>query len=427
MSLCNPKESRIGIIGLGYVGLPLSVAFGKERFVIGFDINEERVKELRNFIDVTNECTSEEIKKAKNLEFTSKLENLADCNCYIVTVPTPINKLNKPDLEPLIGASTSVASILKCGDIVIYESTVYPGATEEICVPILENLSGLTFNEDFFCGYSPERINPGDKDHRLENIVKITSGSNDEAADFVDSLYRDIICAGTHRADSIKVAEAAKVIENTQRDLNIALINELALIFDKLSIDTESVLNAAGSKWNFLNFRPGLVGGHCIGVDPYYLTYKAESIGYKPEVILAGRKLNDEMHLHVSKRMEEGLKVNNRMIEKSEILILGITFKENCPDTRNTKVIPLVNELQNLGSKVDVYDPWISTDDFKNFPDINLISSLDNKKYDGIILAVSHDEFKKLKVDDLKNLKKEGGIVFDLKHILPKEISNLRL
>ena len=404
MSLCNPKESRIGIIGLGYVGLPLSVAFGKERLVIGFDINEERVKELRNFIDVTNECTSEEIKKAKNLEFTSKLENLADCNCYIVTVPTPINKLNKP-----------------------YESTVYPGATEEICVPILENLSGLTFNEDFFCGYSPERINPGDKDHRLENIVKITSGSNDEAADFVDSLYRDIICAGTHRADSIKVAEAAKVIENTQRDLNIALINELALIFDKLSIDTESVLNAAGSKWNFLNFRPGLVGGHCIGVDPYYLTYKAESIGYKPEVILAGRKLNDEMHLHVSKRMEEGLKVNNRMIEKSEILILGITFKENCPDTRNTKVIPLVNELQNLGSKVDVYDPWINTDDFKNFPDINLISSLDNKKYDGIILAVSHDEFKKLKVDDLKNLKKEGGIVFDLKHILPKEISNLRL
>ena len=357
------KEIKIAVVGLGYVGLPLAIEFGLKRSVIGFDINVTRINELKKGEDVTLETTNEEIKNAVHLSFTNKIEDIKDCKIYIITVPTPIDQDKKPDLTPLKKASESVGSILKKNDIVIYESTVFPGATEEICVPIIENKSGLIFNKDFYCGYSPERINPGDKEHRITNIKKVTSGSTPEIATVVDNLYSEIISAGTHKASSIKVAEAAKVIENTQRDVNIALINELALIFNKLEIDTESVLEAAGTKWNFLPFKPGLVGGHCIGVDPYYLTHKALEVGYNPEIILAGRRINDSMGYFIVSQVSKLMAKKNIQLDNANILIMGLAFKENCPDIRNTKVIDLINEFKDLNFDVDVYDPWVKSED----------------------------------------------------------------
>ena len=418
---------NIAVIGLGYVGLPLAVEFGKKRNVVGFDINEKRIESLKQGKDSTLECSETEIKDAKYVSFTSTLDNLKECNCFIVTVPTPIDDKNIPDLKPLEKATEMIGAILKKEDLVIYESTVFPGATEEFCVPILEKKSSLEYKKDFSCGYSPERINPGDKNHRIKNIKKVTSGSSDEVANIVDNLYKEIIEAGTHKAESIKVAEAAKVIENTQRDLNIALINELSLIFNKMGIDTESVLDAAGSKWNFLPFKPGLVGGHCIGVDPYYLTYKAQEIGYSPEIILAGRKLNDYMSKYVSSVILKELSSRNIKYEKSSVLVMGMTFKENCPDTRNTKVTDVITRLKDKGCSVDVYDPWIDQENFKNDLDINFINILESGSYDAILIAVAHDEFICLDKNIFKDLKKEKGFIYDLKHILPKDISDLRL
>tara|TARA_A100001388_G_scaffold276104_1_gene262989 strand:- start:11884 stop:13158 length:1275 start_codon:yes stop_codon:yes gene_type:complete len=418
---------NIAVIGLGYVGLPLAVEFGKKRNVVGFDINEKRIESLKQGKDSTLECSETEIKDAKYVSFTSTLDNLKECNCFIVTVPTPIDDKNIPDLKPLEKATEMIGAILKKEDLVIYESTVFPGATEEFCVPILEKKSSLEYKKDFSCGYSPERINPGDKNHRIKNIKKVTSGSSDEVANIVDNLYKEIIEAGTHKAESIKVAEAAKVIENTQRDLNIALINELSLIFNKMGIDTESVLDAAGSKWNFLPFKPGLVGGHCIGVDPYYLTYKAQEIGYNPEIILAGRKLNDYMSKYVSSVILKELSSRNIKYEKSSVLVMGMTFKENCPDTRNTKVTDVITRLKDKGCSVDVYDPWIDQENFKNDLDINFINILESGSYDAILIAVAHDEFICLDKNIFKDLKKEKGFIYDLKHILPKDISDLRL
>ena len=418
---------NIAVIGLGYVGLPLAIEFGKKRNVVGFDINEKRIESLKQGKDSTLECSETEIKDAKYVSFTSTLDNLKECNCFIVTVPTPIDDKNIPDLKPLEKATEMIGAILKKEDLVIYESTVFPGATEEFCVPILEKKSSLEYKKDFSCGYSPERINPGDKNHRIKNIKKVTSGSSDEVANIVDNLYKEIIEAGTHKAESIKVAEAAKVIENTQRDLNIALINELSLIFNKMGIDTESVLDAAGSKWNFLPFKPGLVGGHCIGVDPYYLTYKAQEIGYSPEIILAGRKLNDYMSKYVSSVILKELSSRNIKYEKSSVLVMGMTFKENCPDTRNTKVTDVITRLKDKGCSVDVYDPWIDQENFKNDLDINFINILESGSYDAILIAVAHDEFICLDKNIFKDLKKEKGFIYDLKHILPKDISDLRL
>jgi|TARA_B100000963_G_C22640785_1_gene680349 UDP-N-acetyl-D-galactosamine dehydrogenase len=418
---------NIAVIGLGYVGLPLAIEFGKKRNVVGFDINEKRIESLKQGKDSTLECSETEIKDAKYVSFTSTLDNLKECNCFIVTVPTPIDDKNIPDLKPLEKATEMIGAILKKEDLVIYESTVFPGATEEFCVPILEKKSSLEYKKDFSCGYSPERINPGDKNHRIKNIKKVTSGSSDEVANIVDNLYKEIIEAGTHKAESIKVAEAAKVIENTQRDLNIALINELSLIFNKMGIDTESVLDAAGSKWNFLPFKPGLVGGHCIGVDPYYLTYKAQEIGYNPEIILAGRKLNDYMSKYVSSVILKELSSRNIKYEKSSVLVMGMTFKENCPDTRNTKVTDVITRLKDKGCSVDVYDPWIDQENFKNDLDINFINILESGSYDAILIAVAHDEFICLDKNIFKDLKKEKGFIYDLKHILPKDISDLRL
>ena len=418
---------NIAVIGLGYVGLPLAVEFGKKRNVVGFDINEKRIESLKQGKDSTLECSETEIKDAKYVSFTSTLDNLKECNCFIVTVPTPIDDKNIPDLKPLEKATEMIGAILKKEDLVIYESTVFPGATEEFCVPILEKKSSLEYKKDFSCGYSPERINPGDKNHRIKNIKKVTSGSSDEVANIVDNLYKEIIEAGTHKAESIQVAEAAKVIENTQRDLNIALINELSLIFNKMGIDTESVLDAAGSKWNFLPFKPGLVGGHCIGVDPYYLTYKAQEIGYSPEIILAGRKLNDYMSKYVSSVILKELSSRNIKYEKSSVLVMGMTFKENCPDTRNTKVTDVITRLKDKGCSVDVYDPWIDQENFKNDLDINFINILESGSYDAILIAVAHDEFICLDKNIFKDLKKEKGFIYDLKHILPKDISDLRL
>tara|TARA_Y100001954_G_scaffold165874_1_gene176034 strand:- start:276 stop:1550 length:1275 start_codon:yes stop_codon:yes gene_type:complete len=418
---------NIAVIGLGYVGLPLAIEFGKKRNVVGFDINEKRIESLKQGKDSTLECSETEIKDAKYVSFTSTLDNLKECNCFIVTVPTPIDDKNIPDLKPLEKATEMIGAILKKEDLVIYESTVFPGATEEFCVPILEKKSSLEYKKDFSCGYSPERINPGDKNHRIKNIKKVTSGSSDEVANIVDNLYKEIIEAGTHKAESIKVAEAAKVIENTQRDLNIALINELSLIFNKMGIDTESVLDAAGSKWNFLPFKPGLVGGHCIGVDPYYLTYKAQEIGYNPEIILAGRKLNDYMSKYVSSVILKELSSRNIKYEKSSVLVMGMTFKENCPDTRNTKVTDVITRLKDKGCSVDVYDPWIDQENFKNDLDINFINILESGSYDVILIAVAHDEFICLDKNIFKDLKKEKGFIYDLKHILPKDISDLRL
>jgi len=396
--------NKIALIGLGYVGLPLAVEFGKKFETIGFDINEVRIQELQKGIDNTLEVESAELKEATQLSYTTNQNVIRDCNIYIVTVPTPIDKFKRPDLNPLINSSEMIGTLLNSGDIVIYESTVYPGATEEVCVPILENKSGLTFNKYFYCGYSPERINPGDKEHRVTTIKKVTSGSTPEIADKVDALYQTIITAGTHKAINIKVAEAAKVIENTQRDINIALINELALIFKRLDIDTEEVLKAAGSKWNFLPFRPGLVGGHCIGVDPYYLTHKAIEVGYHPEIILAGRRLNDNMGGYVADQVSKLMTKKRIHVVDANILIMGLTFKENCPDLRNTRVIDLVEEFKSFNCNVDIYDPWVNSAEAQREYNITLIEAPIVGKYDAIILAVSHNEFKEMEAKQFKKL-----------------------
>ena len=414
----NFKEIKIAVIGLGYVGLPLAVEFGKFFHTIGFDIRKKRIKELLTGNDSTLEVDFAELQEAKYLNYTNDAKKMDSSNFFVITVPTPIDQKKKPDLKPLISASEIVGSFIKKDDIVVYESTVYPGATEEVCVPILEKTSNLKFNEDFYCGYSPERINPGDKEHRLTSIKKVTSGSLPRIADIVDSIYKKIIKAGTHKAPSIKVAEASKVIENTQRDINIALINELALIFNKLDIDTESVLEAAGTKWNFLPFRPGLVGGHCIGVDPYYLTHKAIEVGYSPDIILAGRKLNDNMgnyvvHQVISLMHKKGIKTMG-----SKILILGLSFKENCPDLRNTRVVDVVNGLIKKNCSVDVFDPWIDKIEASKEYGINPINEPVKSKYDAIILAVSHKEFTKLKVEQIRSYGKNKHVIYDLKYVL---------
>ena len=421
------KDLKLAIIGLGYVGLPLALEFAKKRKVIGFDIQEKRIKDLQSGIDKNLEVTKKELRDAKQLTITNDIQNLETANSYIVAVPTPIDKHKIPDLKLLFLASETVGKILKKGDIVIYESTVYPGCIEEDCVPILENCSGLKFNIDFFCGYSPERINPGDKEHRIANIKKITSGSTVETADLVDELYKEIIIVGTHKAPSIKVAEAAKVIENTQRDLNIALINELSIIFNKMNIDTEQVLKAAASKWNFLSFYPGLVGGHCIGVDPYYLTYKAKNIGYQPEIILAGRRLNDGMGAYVASQLIKAMNEKFIQIKNAKILIMGLTFKENCPDLRNSGVASVINELKQCNCDLDLYDPWASGKEIHNLYGITPITNLMPNSYDGIVVAVAHNQFKNMGSKFISTLGKKLHVLYDLKYLFSKEESNLRL
>jgi UDP-N-acetyl-D-glucosamine/UDP-N-acetyl-D-galactosamine dehydrogenase len=421
------NEHALAIIGLGYVGLPLAVEFGKKRPVVGFDINLARVAELQSGQDHTLEVTPEELREASQLRFSAEPAALAACNVFIVTVPTPIDEHKQPDLTPLIKASETIGKVLKRGDVVIYESTVYPGATEEDCVPVLEKFSGLTFNVDFFAGYSPERINPGDKEHRVTTIKKVTSGSTPEAADFVDDLYREIITAGTHKASSIRVAEAAKVIENTQRDVNIALINELAVIFNRMGIDTEAVLQAAGTKWNFLPFRPGLVGGHCIGVDPYYLTHKAQAIGYHPEIILAGRRLNDSMGAYVVTQLVKQMTKQRIHVQGARVLVMGLAFKENCPDLRNTRIVDIVHELAEYDVKADVYDPWVSVEEAQHEYGITPVKQLAAASYDAIILAVGHREFKAMGAQALRALGKPQHVLFDLKYILTAQESDLRL
>ncbi len=421
------EDMKLAVIGLGYVGLPLAVEFGKQQSVVGFDINQQRIDALSSGHDTTLEVTDEELKEAAHLQFSADVSALASCNTYIVTVPTPIDQYNQPDLTPLIKASESIGKVLKKGDIVIYESTVYPGATEEECVPVLEKSSGLKFNVDFYAGYSPERINPGDKEHRVTTIKKVTSGSTPEIADLVDALYNKIIVAGTHKASSIKVAEAAKVIENTQRDLNIALINELAIIFSKLGIDTESVLEAAGTKWNFLPFRPGLVGGHCIGVDPYYLTHKAQSIGYHPEIILAGRRLNDGMGAYVVSQLIKAMLKRRIHVDGARVLVMGLTFKENCPDLRNTRVVDIVRELAEYNISVDVYDPWVSKEEAQHEYNIVPVTLPEEGTYDAIVLAVAHDEFRSLGAPAIRSYGKAQHILYDLKYLLSREDSDIRL
>jgi len=421
------SDFTIAIIGLGYVGLPLAVEFGKHFPTIGFDINQSRVEELTAGKDSTLEVNSEELSQASQLKYTTSLDDIKPANIYIVTVPTPIDNHKRPDLTPLLSASHTVGKVLKKGDIVIYESTVYPGATEEDCVPILEQESGLSFNQDFFAGYSPERINPGDKEHRVTTIKKVTSGSTPEIAETVDKLYRSIITAGTHKASSIKVAEAAKVIENTQRDLNIALINELSIIFNKMGIDTLEVLEAAGTKWNFLPFRPGLVGGHCIGVDPYYLTHKAEQIGYNPQVILAGRRINDNMGGYVAGRVVKLMTKKRIHVVDSNILILGLTFKENCPDLRNTRVTDIVRELKTYNANVDVYDPWVDSAEAQHEYGITPISQPPEGKYDAIILAVAHHQFREMGDAGIRKYAKPTSVLFDVKQVLPKDKVDARL
>ena len=418
---------KIAMIGLGYVGLPLAVEFGKKYSTIGFDINEPRIKELQNGIDNTLEVEPELLASATQLSYTSQIKDIEDCNIFIVTVPTPIDKHKRPDLTPLIKASEAIGPILKKDDIVIYESTVYPGATEEVCIPILAEQSGLTYNTDFFAGYSPERINPGDKEHRVTTILKVTAGSNDEIAEFVDQLYSSIITAGTHKASSIQVAEAAKVIENTQRDVNIALINELALIFNKLGIDTLEVLEAAGTKWNFLPFRPGLVGGHCISVDPYYLTHKAQEIGYHPQVILSGRQINDDMGPYVAQTVIKMMTQRKIHVVGSNILMLGLAFKENCPDLRNTRVVDIIDELTGYHANVDVYDPWVNPDEAEHEYNVRPIDKPELNKYDAIILAVNHKEFLEMGVDKIRALGIENHILYDVKSALPKDLVDARL
>jgi UDP-N-acetyl-D-galactosamine dehydrogenase len=423
----NLNEIKLGIIGLGYVGLPLAVEFGKKRAVIGFDVNPKRIEELRSGLDITLEVDALELAEASYLTFSTNLEDMRTSNCFIVTVPTPIDRHKRPDLTPLIRASQMIGEVLKPGDIVIYESTVYPGCTEEDCVPVLEKVSGLRLNQDFFVGYSPERINPGDKEHRLINIKKVTSGSTPEVAELIDALYNQIIMAGTHKAPSIKVAEAAKVIENTQRDLNIALINELALIFNKMDIDTEDVLKAAGSKWNFLPFRPGLVGGHCIGVDPYYLTHKAQSFGYHPEVILAGRRLNDGMGAYAASQLIKALTKKGIQANGAHILIMGFAFKENCPDVRNTRVIDIYRELLDYNCQVDIYDPWIDAEEVFHEYGLQILSDISNRSYEGIILAVAHQHFKEMGVKNIRHLGQPKHVLYDLKYIFSADQSDLRL
>ncbi len=413
------KQAKIGIVGLGYVGLPLALEFGKLLPTVGFDINAARIDELNSGRDSTLEATTSELEAASYLRFSSESGELETCNVFIVTVPTPINAFNRPDLLPLKTASRTLGAILKPGDVVIYESTVYPGATEDVCVPILEKRSGLGYNKDFFVGYSPERINPGDTEHKLVNILKVTSGSTPEAAEFVDALYQKIIKAGTHKASSIQVAEAAKVIENTQRDLNIALINELALIFNRMGVDTLEVLEAAGTKWNFLPFRPGLVGGHCIGVDPYYLTHKAQELGYHPEVILAGRRINDGMGAYVAGQVFKLMNQSRMLVCDSRILVLGLTFKENCPDLRNTRVIDVVTELKSYSVNVDVFDPWVKSADAEREYGITTIDQPEADTYDAIILAVAHDQFRELGAAGIRAFGKSGSVLYDVKHILP--------
>ncbi len=413
------QNVRIGIIGLGYVGLPLAVEFGKRYPTVGYDTNAARIAELRQGMDSSLEVEPHELTHAAKLTYAASTEDVADCNLYVVTVPTPINAHKEPDLRPLQSASRTLGGVLKPGDIVVYESTVYPGATEEVCVPILEQVSGLRFNEDFYVGYSPERINPGDKEHRLINIKKVTSGSTPEVADFVDRLYRSVVVAGTHKASSIRVAEAAKVIENTQRDVNIALINELSIIFNRLGIDTQEVLEAAGSKWNFLPFRPGLVGGHCIGVDPYYLTHKAQAIGYHPEIILAGRRLNDSMGSYVVGRLIKLMMRRNLVHEGSQVLVLGLTFKENCPDLRNTRVVDIVRELGDYGIGCDLYDPWVDPAQAESEYGIRPIGEPSRGIYDAIILAVAHRQFRELGVDQIRKFGRPDAVLYDVKHLFP--------
>ncbi|CAM4011655.1 Vi polysaccharide biosynthesis UDP-N-acetylglucosamine C-6 dehydrogenase TviB [Bordetella tumulicola] len=420
-------DVKLAVVGLGYVGLPLAVEFGKKRPVIGFDINVKRIKALQGGHDHTLEVDDDELAEAKHLTYTAERDELGQANVYIVTVPTPIDEYKQPDLTPLVKASETIGAVLKRGDIVIYESTVYPGATEEDCVPVLERVSGLKFNEDFYAGYSPERINPGDKAHRVSTIKKVTAGSTPEIADLVDALYNEIITAGTHKASSIRVAEAAKVIENTQRDVNIALINELALIFNKMGIDTEAVLEAAGTKWNFLPFRPGLVGGHCIGVDPYYLTHKAQSIGYHPEIILAGRRLNDSMGGYVVSQLVKCMTKQRIHVQGARVLVMGLAFKENCPDLRNTRIVDIVQELGEYNVDVDVYDPWVDAQEAVHEYGITPVSELKQGHYDAIILAVSHEQFVNMGAAEIRKLGKAKHVLYDLKYVLTSSESDLRL
>ncbi|WP_077285857.1 Vi polysaccharide biosynthesis UDP-N-acetylglucosamine C-6 dehydrogenase TviB [Cognaticolwellia aestuarii] len=421
------NDIKIAIIGLGYVGLPLAVEFGKKYQTLGFDINKGRITELQQGTDSTLEVSDEELAETTNLTYSCEVADLKTANVYIVTVPTPIDKHKQPDLTPLIKASEMLGKVVNKDDIIIYESTVYPGATEEACIPVVERVSGLVYNQDFYAGYSPERINPGDKEHRVTNILKVTSGSTPEIATLVDDLYRSIITAGTHKASSIKVAEAAKVIENTQRDVNIALINELSIIFNKLNIDTLEVLEAAGTKWNFLPFRPGLVGGHCIGVDPYYLTHKAQSVGYHPEMILAGRRLNDGMGAYVVSQLVKHMLHKRIQVEGANVLIMGLTFKENCPDLRNTKIVDIVSELKEYNINVDITDPWCSSEEAEHEYNLSLTEQPNTDHYDAIILAVSHNEFKAMGVDNIRALGKGNHVLYDLKYVLPKESVDMRL
>ncbi len=423
----NIMDSKIAIIGLGYVGLPLAVEFGKKFETLGFDINQKRIGELNAGRDSTLEVSVSELASTTSLRFSDNVSDLKNCNIYIVTVPTPIDDHKQPDLTHLIKVSEMLGKVVGRDDIIIYESTVYPGATEEKCVPAVEFVSGLKFNQDFYVGYSPERINPGDKEHRLANILKVTSGSTPEIAETVDQLYKSIIIAGTHKASSIKVAEAAKVIENTQRDVNIALINELSIIFSKLDIDTLEVLEAAGTKWNFLPFRPGLVGGHCIGVDPYYLTHKAQSVGYHPEMILAGRRLNDGMGEYVVSQLVKSMLKKRIQVDGSNVLIMGLTFKENCPDIRNTKIVDIISELKEYNINVDVTDPWCSSDEVEHEYGLSLIENPEKNNYDAIIVAVAHTKFRELGAEKIRELGKENHVVYDLKYILPKASVDIRL
>ena len=418
---------KLAIIGLGYVGLPLAVEFAKKRSVVGFDINQARIDALKTGHDATLEVSDEELAEATGLSYSANLQDLAACNTFIVTVPTPIDEHKQPDLTPLVKASETIGKVLKKGDIVIYESTVYPGATEEDCVPVLEKFSGLKFNVDFYAGYSPERINPGDKEHRVSTIRKVTAGSTPEVAELVDQLYRQIIVVGTHKAESIKVAEAAKVIENTQRDVNIALINELAIIFNKMGIDTEAVLQAAGSKWNFLPFRPGLVGGHCIGVDPYYLTHKAQSIGYHPEIILAGRRLNDGMGAYVVSQLVKAMLKRRITVEGARVLVMGLTFKENCPDLRNTRIVDIVKELGEYNIQADVYDPWVDVAEAQHEYGLTPIDAPKQGAYDAVIVGVAHEQFKAMGADAIRALGKKEHVIYDLKYVLPRTAADLRL
>ena len=420
------SKATIAIIGLGYVGLPLAVEFGKKYKTVGFDINQSRVNDLHDEVDSTLECSVDDLREAVNLTYTDSIEDLKACNIYIVTVPTPIDEHKQPDLTPLIKASEMLGKVINKGDTIIYESTVYPGATEEVCIPVVERVSGFIFNQDFYAGYSPERINPGDKEHRVTNILKVTSGSTPEIAEKIDQLYKSIITAGTHKASSIKVAEAAKVIENTQRDVNIALINELSIIFNKLGIDTLEVLEAAGTKWNFLPFRPGLVGGHCIGVDPYYLTYKAQAVGYNPEMILAGRRLNDGMGKYVVSQLIKQMLKNKIQVYGANVLVMGLTFKENCPDLRNTNVVSIVAELNEYNVNVDITDPWCSHDDAQLQYGLSLIEPKP-EQYDAIILAVAHDQFKEKGAKGIKVLAKKNHVLYDLKYVLDKNEVDIRL